>query len=103
LLKIPLALLSFSNLDQKQPNQNTMEHKRYKIVVFSDLKEGTKSAVLNALSLSKIVNADLEFFHIRKPKDVIESESQLSAMRTINAKHMVLEKKIKQKITKDIF
>lgn len=73
-----------------------MKNKRLKIVVLSDLKEGTESAVKNAISLSKIINADIEFFHVKKPTDVVERDNQLSAMRTIYTKHIALKKKINQ-------
>ena len=67
---------------------------KYKILVLSDLKEGTKSTLKNTISLSKMINADIEFFHVKKPTDIIETDSQLSAMRTINKEHITVEKKI---------
>ena len=72
-----------------------MKNNKYKILVLSDLKEGTDNTIKSAVSLSKIINADIEFFYVRKPTDIIERESQLSAMRTINKEHLVVEKKIK--------
>jgi len=72
-----------------------MKTKKYKILVLSDLKEGTNNSLQSAVSLSKIINGDIEFFHVRKPTDIVERESQLSAMRTINKEHIVIEKKIK--------
>jgi hypothetical protein len=75
-----------------------MENKKYKILVLSDLKEGTDSTLKNAISLSKIIDADIEFFHVKKPTDIVERESQLSAMRTINKEYLETEKKIKNTI-----
>ena len=72
-----------------------METNKYKILVLSDLKDGTTNSLQNAVSLSKIINADIEFFHVKKPTDVINRESQLSAMRTINKEHLAIDNKIK--------
>lgn len=72
-----------------------MGNNKYKILVLSDLKEGTNSTIKNAVNLSKIINADIEFFHVKKPTDIVERESQLSAMRIINKEHLIIEKRIK--------
>ncbi|MCK8480247.1 universal stress protein [Psychroserpens algicola] len=71
---------------------------KYKILVLSDLKEGTSTALKNTISLSKMVDADIELFHVIKPIDVVETDSQLSAMRTISKKHIKVEKKIRKLI-----
>lgn len=72
-----------------------MKNKKYKILVLSDLKGSTDSTLKNAISLSKMINADIEFFHVKKPTDIIDRESQLSAMRTINKEQIEVEKEIK--------
>ena len=72
-----------------------MKNNKYKILVLSDLKEGTNSTIKNAVNLSNIINADIELFHVKKPTDIVETESQLSAMRTINKEHLITEKRIK--------
>jgi len=72
-----------------------MRNNKYKILVLSDLKGSTESTLKNAISLSKMINADIEFFYVKKLTDIIERESQLSAMRTINKEHLETEKKIK--------
>ncbi|WP_339751373.1 universal stress protein [uncultured Winogradskyella sp.] len=73
-----------------------MKNNKYKILVLSDLKEGTNIAIKNAVSLSKIISADIELFYVRKPTDIVERESQLSAMRTINQEYLVIERNIKK-------
>nr|WP_321234730.1 universal stress protein [uncultured Psychroserpens sp.] len=75
-----------------------MKQKKYKILMLSDLKEGTNSTLKNTISLSKMINADIEFFHVKKPTDIVETDSQLSAMRTITKEHIMIEKKIKNLI-----
>lgn len=72
-----------------------MKSNKYKILVLSDLKKSTDSTLKNAISLSKMIDADIEFFHVKKPIEIIDRESQLSAMRTINKEHIEIEKKIK--------
>ena len=67
---------------------------KYKILVLSDLKEGTNTTLKNTVSLSRMINADIEFFHVKKPTDIVETDSQLSAMRIISKEHIIIEKKI---------
>ncbi len=71
-----------------------MGKNKYKILVLSDLKETTNYALQNAVKLSKIIDADIEFFHVKKPTDIVDTDSQLSAMRSINKEYVVTEKKI---------
>ncbi len=71
-----------------------MENNVYKILVLSDLKETTNYALQNAVKLSKTIDADIEFFHVKKPTDIVNTDSQLSAMRNINKEYVVTEKKI---------
>lgn len=71
-----------------------MTTNKYKILVLSDLKESTKSTLKTSVSLSKMLNADIELFHVKKPTDIIETYSQLSAMRNISSEHISIEKEI---------
>ncbi len=71
-----------------------MRNNKYKILVLSDLKETTDCTLQNALKLSKTIDADIEFFHVKKPTDIVDTDSQLSAMRSINKEYVVTEKKI---------
>ncbi|MCT4628485.1 universal stress protein [Winogradskyella sp.] len=73
-----------------------MKNKRYKILVLSDLKSSTDSAIKNTIELAKIIDGDIEFFNVTKPTDVVNSESQLSAKRNINRQSINIDKKIKQ-------
>lgn len=82
-----------------------MKNNRYKLLILSDLKEGTINTLKSAISLAKMIGADIDFFHVKKPIEVVETFSQLSAMRSINKEHIVTEKKIKDLLsstTKDI-
>lgn len=71
----------------------------YKILVLSDLKETTENVLKSTVSLAKVVNADIEFFHIKKPNDVVANDNQLSAMRDINKAHLNLDKQITDLLT----
>ena len=43
-----------------------------------------------------MIDGDIKFFHVKKPSDVVERESQLSAMRTINQEQIITGKKIQE-------
>ena len=64
-----------------------MKNNRYKILVLSDLKDSTNSILKSSVSLAKMINGDVAFFHVKKATDVVENDSQLSAIRTINKLH----------------
>jgi hypothetical protein len=61
-----------------------MTRSKYKILVLSDLKDNTVNTIKNGVSLAKIIDADIHLFHVKKPTDIVDQESQLSAIRTIN-------------------
>ncbi len=71
-----------------------MKKNKYKILVLSDLKETTNWTLQNALKLSKTIGGNIEFFHVKKPTDIVNTDSQLSAIRSINKEYVVTEKKI---------
>ena len=72
-----------------------MKINKYKILVLSDLNKSTSKTLKSSISIAKIVNADINFFYVKKPTEVVEKESQLSAMRTINKEYFSIDKKIK--------
>lgn len=73
-----------------------------KILVLSDLKKGVAATLKTAVSLSKIWEADIEFFHVKKASDIIENDNQLTAFRTINQEHHKTKKKM-ERLTHTIF
>ncbi len=73
-----------------------MKNNKYKILVLSDLKENTTEILKSSVSLAKIIGGEVKFFHVKKPTDVVERESQLSAFRTINEQHTVTKKGIEK-------
>ncbi|MGK0446725.1 MAG: hypothetical protein ACJA2M_000494 [Polaribacter sp.] len=76
-----------------------MKINKYKILVLSDLNKSTSKTIKSSVSLAKIVDADINFFYVKKPTEVVEKESQLSAMRTINKEYFSIDKKIKSIIS----
>lgn len=73
----------------------------YKILVLSDLKNSTVSTVKGAVSLAKMINGEIDFFHVKPPTDIVVTDNQLSANRVINEEQLAITKKI-QKILKPI-
>ena len=71
-----------------------MQTSRYKILVLSDLKKSTSSILISTISLAKIIDADINIFHVTNPSDVVKKESQLSAIRSMNHKHIAVNKKM---------
>lgn len=76
-----------------------MENRKFKILVLSDLKKHTNSAITSAVSLSKMIGAEVDLFHVKKPTEVIASDSQLSAMRALNQEQNISRNKLKETIT----
>lgn len=75
-----------------------MKNNKYKILVLSDLKKSTHEILKSTISLAKMIDADISFFHVKKPIDVVERESQLSAYRAINEQHTVTKNSIENVI-----
>jgi len=71
-----------------------MKNNKYKILVLSDLKDTTQNVLKSSISLAKMVNGEINFFHVKKPVDVIKRDNQLSAMRSLNQEHTAIEKEI---------
>ena len=78
-----------------------MKNNKYKILVLSDLKKSTSTTLKSSVSLAKMINGDIEFFYVKKPTEIVERESQLSAIRALNNEHNTTDKKI-QKLIKPI-
>jgi hypothetical protein len=75
-----------------------MKKNNYKILVLSDLKGDTKSTLKSTISLAKMIDGDINFFHVKSAKDIVEKENQLSAIRSINYEFKTVNKKIHQLI-----
>ncbi|MFT4781295.1 MAG: nucleotide-binding universal stress UspA family protein [Pseudohongiellaceae bacterium] len=72
-----------------------MKSNKYKILVLSDLKETASQTLSYAANLSKEIDADVEFFYVKKVTEIIETENPLSALREISDACNKTDKKIK--------
>jgi len=75
-----------------------MKNKRYKILVLSDMKNSTNSTLKSGINLAKMINGDVHFFHVKRATDIVENDSQLSAIRTINKLHTTTSTEIQRLI-----
>lgn len=73
--------------------------KNYKIAVLLNLDKSAQITLKSAVSLAKMINGDIEVFSVKKPNEIINRESQLSAMRTISSKSSLTAKKMQELIT----
>lgn len=76
-----------------------MNTSKHKIVVLSDLKDSTATLLETAISLAKKTNASIHFFHVKKPTEIVSTDNQLSAKRTINSEFSKTNKEIKELIS----
>jgi nucleotide-binding universal stress UspA family protein len=72
-----------------------MKNSSYKILVLSDLKGTAKTLLKSTVVISKIINGEIELFHVKKPTEIVGRESQLSAVRTISEQSVITDKKLK--------
>ena len=73
-------------------------NKNYKILVLSDLKEPITNVLKSTISLAKMIDADIQFFHVKRAAEIVETENQLSAMRKINREYITTENKIRKEV-----
>ena len=75
-----------------------MKNNKYKILLLSDLNKSATSELISTVSLARMLDGDITLFHVKKPTDIVERESQLSAMRSINEEHISTNKIIENLI-----
>ena len=73
-------------------------NKNYKILVLSDLKEPITNVLKSTISLAKMIGADIQFFHVKRAAEIVETDNQLSAMRKINREYITTDKKIRKEV-----
>tara|TARA_B110000238_G_scaffold159285_1_gene172708 strand:+ start:153 stop:935 length:783 start_codon:yes stop_codon:yes gene_type:complete len=66
-----------------------------KILVLSDLSKSASKTIKSAVALAKIIDANIDFFYVKKPTEVVKEDSQLSAIRIINKAYVTIDKEIK--------
>lgn len=75
-----------------------MKTTRKKIVVLSGLKNDIDGTIRSAAGMAKMIDAEVDFFHVKKPTEIVNKESQLSAIRTINREQIKMERQLKDLI-----
>lgn len=71
-------------------------HAPYTISVLSDLTDSTHATLETAISIAQAVNGRVHLFHVKKPNDLVTSDNQLSATRSLNTNYVKTENKLKQ-------
>ncbi|QOD59712.1 universal stress protein [Polaribacter haliotis] len=69
-----------------------------KILVLADVDKSTSEILKKGVDLANVVQGEIDFFCVKKPTDVVEKESQLSAMRSINKTFIETDNQIKKMI-----
>ena len=73
--------------------------KKYKIVVFSDLKKSLGNTLKSTLSLAKMLNGEIAIFHVKKATEVVTEDSHLSAIRSLNSEYRDMDNDINSIVT----
>lgn len=71
-----------------------MKTKSYRILVLSDLKGSSEKLIESTVNFAKRVNGDLDFFHVKKPADIVEKENQINAIRDIKKEYKLADKQL---------
>ncbi|PQV45244.1 hypothetical protein CLV33_11411 [Jejuia pallidilutea] len=72
-----------------------MKKNKNKVLVLLDLNAPTDEIISYTAKLAEEINADYEFFAVKKPTEIVNTDSQLSAMRSINRDYIDVTNKIK--------
>lgn len=70
-----------------------------KILVLSDINKSADKTLQSAINLAEVLNGEVEFFCVKKPTDIIDKESQLSAIRSINQEVITSSNKVKNLVS----
>jgi len=76
-----------------------MKNKKYKIVIFSDLRQSLGNTLQSTLSLAKTLNGEITIFHVKKALDIVNRENQLSAIRSLNSEYIGMDNNINKIVT----
>ncbi len=60
-----------------------MEAKNNKIAVLSDLDGSLKNTLKSAVSVARATQGEIELFYVKKPTDVVKTDNQFSALRSM--------------------
>ena len=71
-----------------------MKTNNKRILVLSGLNHEVVSTMKSAVSIAKLINASIDFLYVKKPTAIVDQESQLSAIRSINREPITMQKKV---------
>ena len=72
-----------------------MKNNKHKILVLSDLTDQSTNVLKSASKIAQVIDGKIELFHVRKPTDLVEKESNLSAVRGLKDHYVLADKKLK--------
>ena len=72
-----------------------MKTNKYKILMLSDFKGSTENTLKSTASLAKMIDADIDFFYVKKPTEIVAKDNQLAAMKSIKKERVSTDRKIK--------
>jgi len=75
-----------------------MKNNKYKILVLADLNNNAKTTIKSSIGLAKMIDAEIEVFSVKKASEIVRSDNQLSAMRSISERSISLRDKMKNLI-----
>ena len=75
-----------------------MKTKKKKILVLSGLKQDLESVIKSASSLAQIIDGHIDVLYVKKPTEIVDTDSQLSAIRHINREHIVAQNTMNEAI-----
>ena len=71
-----------------------MKKSKKRILVLSGLNQEIESTIKTAISIAKIIGASVDFLYVKKPTAIVDQESQLSAIRSINREPITMQRKV---------
>lgn len=75
-----------------------MKTTKKKILVLSDLNRSIEATLKSAVSLAKMTDGEIEFFYVKKPTDLVKTDNQFSALRSMKDEYVNTESEIRDLI-----
>lgn len=76
-----------------------MKTKKIKILVLSELDRSTKTTLKTAVSLARMIDGEIELFSVKKPTEVVKTDNQFSALRSMKDEFCHTESKMQELIS----
>ena len=68
----------------------------YKVAVLSNLKTGSDTALKNAIGFARMIDGEVEIFHVKSSADVVRTDNQFSALRSMKDEFAATDKNIRK-------